>query len=236
MSKIVGMSRNINIEWLNLAATLVLEGKTEEEIKEALNEYLSFTIESATNLRKSREILMNIWARNSEEASRLKSLALEVFNTNKAVNKLVAHWCRMLLVYPVFKDIVNVIGKMSDKQFDLTNSQLKTRMYDVWGERSTLLYSIDKNIKTLKDIGVIETIKTGHYKTVTFKVEDSKAINLIIATLLATKDKLYVGLNEIEKSYEFFPFSYEYSLEELQESELFSFDKFGGEIAVSLNK
>ena len=233
MSKVIGMSRNINFEWLNEVANLVLAEKREIEIKESLNEYLSFSINSPTNLRKTREILMNIWVRTEEKDIKVKKLALEIFNTNKSSNKLVAHWCMMLLSYPVFGDIVTVIGKMADKQFDITTAQVKTRMFDVWGERSTLYHSIDKNIKTLKDIGTLDTIKTGLYKVEGFNIEDERAVTLIVATLLILKDKLYMRLEELENSYEFYPFKYNLDLEILQTSGLFSFDKFGGEIVIS---
>lgn len=233
MSKIIGMSRNINMDWLNETANLVLSEKTESEIKEDLNQYLGFAITSPTNLRKTREILMNIWVRTSEENNKLKELALTLFNTNKSSNKLVAHWCMMIISYPVFGDIVTAIGKMADKQYDITTAQVKARMFDVWGERSTLFHSIDKNIKTLKDIGALGTIKTGLYEPVSIEIKDERAITLIVATLLKTKDKLYMKLDELENSYQFYPFKYDVDLENLQISELFSFDKFGGEIVIS---
>ena len=235
MSRVIGMSRNINMDCLNEVANLVLADKSEIEIKEALNEYLSYSINSPTNLRKTREILMNIWVRTEEKNSKIKELALNLFNTNKSSNKLLAHWCMMLLTYPVFVDIVTVIGKMADKQFDITTAQLKTRMFDVWGERSTLYHSIDKNIKTLKDIGALGTIKTGLYKAEKLEIEDEKAVTLIVATLLALKDKLYMRIEEIENPYEFYPFKYNLDLECLQKSGLFSLDKFGGEIVISQN-
>ncbi|MBD7915417.1 hypothetical protein H9660_09675 [Clostridium sp. Sa3CUN1] len=234
MSKVIGMSRNINLDWLNETANLVLAGKSEEEIKESLNEYLGFTINSPTNLRKTREILMNIWVRTEEKDFAIKKLALDLVNTNKALNKLVAHWCMMLLAYPVFGDIVTAIGKMADKQFDITTAQVKTRMFDVWGERSTLYHSIDKNIKTLKDIGTLGTIKTGLYKVEKFDIEDERAVTLIVATLLTLKEKLYMRIEELENSYEFYPFKYDVNLENLQMSGMFSFDKFGGEIVISI--
>ncbi len=233
MSKVIGMSRNINLDWLNETANLVLTEKSEIEIKEALNEYLGFIINSPTNLRKTREILMNIWVRIDEKNLAIKKLALDLVNTNKTSNKLVAHWCMMLLAYPVFCDIVIAIGKMADKQFDITTAQVKTRMFDVWGERSTLYHSIDKNIKTLKDIGALGTIKAGLYKVESFDIEDERAVILIIATLLTLKDKLYMRIEELENSYEFYPFRYAINLESLQMSEMFSFDKFGGEIVIS---
>ena len=61
MAKMVGLSRNLKLTWLNKAAELASVELTEQEIKDQLNEYLSFEITSPTNLRKTREILMNIW-------------------------------------------------------------------------------------------------------------------------------------------------------------------------------
>lgn len=66
------------------------------------------------------------------------------------------------------------------------------------------------------------------------EIEDERAVVLIVASLLRSRDKLYMRLDEVENSYEFYPFKYEVDLEKLQSSELFSFDKFGGEIVISL--
>ena len=60
MAKMIGLSRNLKLQWLNKVVELVLEGLPEPEIKEQLNEYLKFEIVSAINVRKTREILMNI--------------------------------------------------------------------------------------------------------------------------------------------------------------------------------
>ena len=61
MAKMVGLSRNLKLQWLNKVVELALGELTEQEIKDQLNEYLSFEISSQTNIRKTREILMNIW-------------------------------------------------------------------------------------------------------------------------------------------------------------------------------
>ena len=60
MAKMVGLSRNLKLQWLNKVVELALGELTEQEIKDQLNEYLSFEISSQTNIRKTREILMNI--------------------------------------------------------------------------------------------------------------------------------------------------------------------------------
>ena len=61
MAKMVGLSRKLKLPWLKYTVDLVADGTSESEIKDKLNEYLSYEIESPTVLRKTREILMNIW-------------------------------------------------------------------------------------------------------------------------------------------------------------------------------
>ena len=78
MAKMVGLSRNLKLQWLNKVVELVLDDLKEEEIKEQLNEYLSFEIESPTNIRKTREILMNIWVYENDYSGKIKATALEL--------------------------------------------------------------------------------------------------------------------------------------------------------------
>lgn len=233
MSKIIGMSRNIKIEWLNKVAELYIAGKTDDEIKEELNEYLSFEIKSPTNLRKTREILMNIWVREIEGADEAKKIASVLFESKANENTLLAHWCLMILAYPVFADICCTVGKMDRKMFDITNKEIRNKMFDLWGERSTLHHSIEKNIRTLKDIGVLESLPKNKFGVAKHKIESEKGLTLITYALIHTVNKLYVSFAEINNSPLFFPFEYDISVGNLENGNLFRIDKFGGELVVS---
>jgi len=233
MSKLIGMSRNIKTEWLNKAADLYISGKTVDEIKDDLNEYLSFEIKSPTNLRKTREILMNIWARDIEGAEKAKEFAVELFESKIKENMLLAHWCLMVLAYPVFADICSTIGKMDRKMFDISTKEIKNKMFDLWGERSTLYHSIEKNIKTLKDIGVLESLPKNKFDIKKYKIGSEDGIVLIAYTLICTKEKLYVSIDELNNSSLFFPFEYDIKVSDLENSNMFKIDKFGGELVVS---
>lgn len=237
MSKIIGMSRNIKIEWLNKVADLYISGKTEKVTKDELNEYLSFEIKSPTNLRKTREILTNIWIRdiandNGNKTS-VKDLAAELFLSGKNENKLLAHWCLMLVAYPVFADICSTIGKMDSKMFDISNKEISSKMFDLWGERSTLLHSIGKIIKTLKDIDVLYTLPKNKYGIKKHIIEGKDGLRLIAYTVLYLKEKLYMSTEELNNSPEMFPFEYCITIDALNSNGLFSIDKFGGELVIS---
>lgn len=78
MAKIVGLSRNLKLQWLNKVVELASSNLTEQEIKDQLNEYLSFEISSPTNLRKTREILMNIWVYENDISNKLREEAISI--------------------------------------------------------------------------------------------------------------------------------------------------------------
>ena len=128
MAKMVGLSRNLKLQWLNKVVELVLDGLTEEEIKNQLNEYLSFEIKSPTNIRKTREILMNIWVYEDEASSKIKKQALALITAFPEYN-LVIHWCMMMAAYPVFVDMCKLISKISEFQDVIVLSQLKQKLF-----------------------------------------------------------------------------------------------------------
>ena len=72
MAKMVGLSRNLKLPWLNEVARLYTEGLDDNHIKEQLNDYLRYEISSPTNIRKTREILMNIWVYENDFTGSLK--------------------------------------------------------------------------------------------------------------------------------------------------------------------
>ena len=163
MAKMVGLSRAIKIEWLNKVVSLVNEGMAPENIKDALNDYIGFEISSPDNIRKSRDILMNLWVYpfEDEKANLIRKQALEAIK-NGNEDKLAMHWCMLLLYYPVFVDVTGMIGKLSSMQDSFSLAWLKDKMFEEWGERTTLFHSLDKIMQTLRQIGAVDS-KNGVY-------------------------------------------------------------------------
>lgn len=232
MAKMVGLSRPVKLEWLNKTVELIKQGKTEVEIRDDLNEYLSYEITSPTNLRKTREILLSIWVKTPQKSHKVRNLALEIYD-NENVNRLVIHWCMILLTYPVFSDVCALIGKLTDIQDTFTTSWLKQKLFDIWGERVTVLHSIDKILQTLKSIGAIENQKKGIYKIVTIDVNDEVTKSLIILTIIAMNSKAYYEISEITQVPQMFPVRYKISSESLHCSDLFTLSNFGGKVVVT---
>ncbi len=235
MAKMVGLSRNLKSQWLDKTVELCVSGLTELEIKEQLNEYLSFEIESPTNLRKTREILMNIWVYDNEYSDRLREEALRLIRQDED-SATAMHWCMMLSAYPVFIDLCKLIGKMAEFQDEITLAQIKQKLYDEWGERSTLYHSIDKLVATLKQMNVLVCDKPGKYRIQKHKVNNSQVVTFLIYTLMCIDDSGYYTFLDLNASALLFPFEYDVKKEAIMEDNRFVLNNFGGELTIALKE
>ena len=235
MAKMVGLSRNLKLHWLNKAAEFAAENLTEQEIKKQLNEYLSFEISSPTNMRKTREILMNIWVYENELNSKLKNEALNIIH-DMPEYALVIHWCMLIASYPVFADMCKLIGKLSEFQDEILLSQIKQKLYDEWGERTTLYHSIDKLITTLKELNVIQSEHPGKYKIVKHDVRNSRVSAFMSYALMLVDNGGYYSFASLSNSVYFYPFQYEIEKEYILGDKRFSMNNFGGELSLSIKE
>ena len=228
MAKMVGLSRAIKIEWLNKVVSLVNEGMAPENIKEALNDYIAFEISSPDNIRKSRDILMNLWVYpfEDEKANVIRKQALEAIKDGNE-DMLAMHWCMLLLYYPVFVDVTGMIGKLSTMQDSFSLAWLKSKMFEEWGERTTLLHSLDKIMQTLRQIGAVES-KNGVYTVNHYELKDTSTKKILLKTILTLKMQAYYEPSELAKVSQMFPFEYTVDSELIFGNHDFEMGNFGG--------
>jgi len=230
----VGLSRSIKLEWLDKTVELASSLTIEKDIKEKLNEYLSFEIQSPTNLRKTREILLNVWYRPSLNKKALWSEAIKVYYL-KGSNKTAIHWAMILNAYPVFSDVCGLIGKICLVQDTFKTSWLREKLLAKWGERTTLFHSTDKILQTLKYLGAIANIKSGEYKVCNQTVSDMETVKVMLFALMTMNDKTYYEISDLSNLLIYFPFKYDISFEYLHNAPEFTISSFGGKMVVSMS-
>ena len=234
MAKMVGLSRTIKLPWLNKAAQLYQEHLPLEEYKAQMNEYLSFEIESAIVLRKTREILMNVWYYDTDPfITDLRKTAIVLLDKYPE-EAVPIHWCLMLLSYPVMIDMSKLMGRLYDFSDTITLKQIKQKMFDEWGERATLFHTTDKIIATMKELGVISNVKVGTYTIQKHKIKADAVTAMVIQTALKTNNSSYCNFGELTDFNVMFPFEYTVSKEQLMADERFTLTTFGGEMTVTL--
>jgi hypothetical protein len=141
----------------------------------------------------------------------------------------------MLTTYPVFVDMCKLIGKISEFKDKITLAQLKQKLFDEWGERTTLYHSIDKLIATLKDFGVLVCEKPGKYHIGKHNVNNPKVVDFMLYVVMCIDNSGYYVLSELRSLQYLFPFEYKIEKEHLLNDNRFTLNNFGGELSISLN-
>ena len=235
MAKMVGYACSIRLPRLNKAVQMLEENLPEAEYKEKMNEYLSFEIDSPTRLRKTREILMNVWYYPSEELDdvRIEAKALLEKYSEQSV---AIQYCMLCLAYPVFADVCKIMGKLFEFQEEVTNSALKQKLYDDWGERGTLEATTRRITLTLKEMDILRNETKTRYILNKIPVQNEAVLNFIITQGMKLDGSSYYSYTELGNIYILFPFIYQVSKEMLMQEERYAMTGFGGEVTFSLNE
>ena len=126
------------------------------------------------------------------------------------------------------------MGRLVEFQDEITLAQLKQRLFDEWGERTTLYHSTDKIIATMKELGVIEANKPGRYIVCKHPVRDNGATNLLLRAAMQDDGGSYHSFDNLKEFVVLFPFDYELDKESIYQDTSFDVGSFGGEVNVSL--
>lgn len=234
MARMVGLSRNLKMAWLNQAAELTFSDMTENEIKESLNKYLSFEIDSPINVRKTREILMCIWFYDHAHTKKLRPAARKLIRKYPDY-ALELHWSMMLAAYPVFVHMCKLIGKMTEFQDEITLTRLKQKLFEEWGERTTLYHSVDKLVSTLKGFDVLICDKPGKYYIKKHRIAEDEISSFMVYTMMHVDGSGYYSFQEINSSTYLFPFEYRVTKDMLLQDARFVMNNFGDELSIALS-
>jgi hypothetical protein len=234
MSKSIVLSRSLKPEWLDMTLEFWLENHDPKQTRDRLNDYLSQQIGSPTVLRKTREILMRTWVEVDDSLGPLRDMGVSVFHSCPSSERIAIHWVMLIAVFPLFKDLCGIIGKLTSIQDEFTTSQITRRIFELWGERTTLVHSLSKNIKTLKEFGAIHQRKPGLYERVRKPIFDERVIEFMLYGIIKSGDKLYHSVSEFERQKELFPFEFETNFDYLTRSNKLKLDRVGGELVVSI--
>lgn len=140
------------------------------------------------------------------------------------------------MAFPMFGDLVRLVGKMSEYQDELTSAQIKQKVLDEWGERSTVVKGSEKMLASLNAIGVIRRVKVGRYVVEpAVPVDEGLSLYLLHADMLANPSS-YQTYGELLRLPELFPFKLSVSKEGLLEDDRFMVGNFGREFTVSVRE
>jgi hypothetical protein len=188
MAERVALSKPISLDLLNEVYEEYIAGFTKQESKEKLDEIISQKLSSKDNIRKTREIVQNLWYADTDWFHEEAAAAARYLTR---IERLPVHWALLMNCYPLFTDICVVVGRLFEIKDSVSAAKIGEAIFSKWGARNTLEASLSKSLKSLRDM---ETLTYGvgrtSYTKVTHMLSDPGAVALLFAAvMLATKQQ-----------------------------------------------
>jgi len=194
--RMIGYNRTVKLQWLDETLDLFLAGMSDADIYEALRERLKDELSvGSTAKRGSREktitLLMKTWVRVPPPLRELRKDGVHLLQGLRRSERLPLHWGMTMAVYPFWRVVADVTGRLFRLQGTAAPMQVQRRVKELLGEREAVARSARYVLRAFADWGVIvDSARNGDYTPATpFPVADSElAAWLLESAVVSTPD------------------------------------------------
>lgn len=155
----IGFDRTIRAEWLDAAAARISSGDSTDAARRFLWEFLEDVEPGDTNNSgrgKTLTVLTRIWISVPEQARVLRQAALKQIASTSGEQRIAVHWAMCAGTHPFFFDVATHVGKLIRLHGNANRTQIKRRMTETWGDRSTLERTIQHVLRSLTQWGMLQ--------------------------------------------------------------------------------
>jgi hypothetical protein len=189
----VGFNQMVRLNWLEQTAELALAGYNASEIQSTLDNLLQTQISVGSSAERSSRsktisILLKTWVKSPDQLKGFHDAGLQLFKELPTNEHIALHWGMVLAAYPFFELVACIINKLIKLQGNFSSNQLRQRIYEELGERSTLHRAYRRVLGSMVEWGILLELKSGYYTTASpLAVTNTQLISwLVEASLLAS--------------------------------------------------
>ncbi len=216
----VGFDRKIQLAWLEAVARWTASGMSDAEIRAKLDLLLEGEVTGKEARKKTKTVLLRTWLLPSEKLRALRNQGLSLLSRTNGSERLALHWGMVCAGHPVVWETASVVGRLLRLQDEASLSQVRARIVETYGERSTVVRASQRILRSFSDWKVLEEMpERGVYRaSVKQRLEDPEIIAwLIEASLLSSGQETRV-LPTLLASPSLFPFDISLSGKEFSDS------------------
>lgn len=234
MDKDIGFNRNIKLDWLNATASFCAETNDPAEIREKLEAVLAQDRSGAEAIRKSIDILINIWYKNKEQYPNLVEFAVKHFqDTYHPLDRLWLHFGLISLYFSFFRETASVIGKLSKRGSLITNKEVIKQLISERGHLGSLERSAQRIVSSLRDWELLVDSDQSFVYKARYRELESESLELeawLLQCAFIGKNVEQIPYEDLIRLPELFPFNIRVGLDYIRKNTPFSVYRAGGGI------
>ena len=161
MKQIIGLDRELELRWLDLAATRAVKERDKVALRAQLMDALASDIPAHFVRYKTCTVLIRTWLTVPPEETELRNRALELLKMATADQRLVLHWGMLLLAYPFFRQVVTIVGRNAEMGAPISRIQTNRKIAEKWGDRYSVQRAVLRVFQSLVAWGVLARSETS---------------------------------------------------------------------------
>lgn len=218
----IGLDRPIKLAWLNATAEGVARGLSPAELRAELDAVLDGEVpghDPHSSRGKTKTVLLRVWLRTSPSLQPLRDDAAACFAPADPAHRLALHWGMTLAAYPFFADVVTTIGRLGVLQGNIPRQQIRRRLAELWGERTSIERAWPRAIDTLLSWGALDrTDKPDVYRWAEPMALTNPAVQrILVEALFHARGDASAPFADLVRGPALFPFRLSLSTHELRD-------------------
>lgn len=198
----VGFDRFVTLEWMNYALDLALLGQPPE----VLRSWLSSQITGPDAIRKTYNVLSNLWLIPYPQTQQLRQKGIELAQQVTLEERLVLHWGMALANFALFRTTTQLMGRLMRLQGDFRSQEIISRVLEQYSNANTAGRAAGRIIQSVATWGVISN-KGGRYRlTTVHEVLNPSLTEWLMEAVLLTHNKQHQLMVDLLRTNELFPF------------------------------
>ena len=213
----IGIKQVVRLEWYDFVLDLLQEGKEAKVIREELDSFLTDQRQAGGYGERGQDTyikavtqLMKCWVSLDKELINLRDSALEYSRRCPRDKRLALHWAMTIAAYPFWYKVAEQVGRLLTLQQLTSQSQIRRRCFEVFGERTTVERSARRVVRSLVAWGVLKDSESkGCYeKSDPLMILDHDMVFLLIEAALHAMPEGKAVLGLLINTPAFFPFQF----------------------------
>lgn len=156
MDKGIGFNRTVFRSWLDATAAFCAETDDAEEIRARLEPVVGQHLTGDEAIRKTIDVLLNIWLNTRDTAPGLRREAVDWFQMSPVVgDRIWLHYGLALLAYDFFRQCAATVGRFGRLGGGVTTGRVKDRVAAELGHLGSLDRAVERVVASLRDWDVL---------------------------------------------------------------------------------